>query len=101
MTLIYCDFCGKQLGYESDPGDPVTLGNPESIPDAKKDACSECFGKLWKMVQSRPGQVPSQVEADSRMAGDLMEIRNWLSGGTPYRLFTKLDDYIIKLRGGR
>ncbi|HXI90498.1 MAG TPA: hypothetical protein VNH18_23510 [Bryobacteraceae bacterium] len=58
MTVVYCDFCAAKI--PEDGGDPVTLGNPESIPDARKDACEDCFGKLWKLVKTHPGTpIPS------------------------------------------
>ncbi len=107
MTRTYCDFCSKLLD-EDDPGDPVVLGDPESITDARKDACAKCFEKISALVihvvnrsasRSQPKTIipASQDEADRRLLTcDLHEIWNWLPSITPQRLRDRLSSLIAK-----
>ncbi len=51
MTIRYCDFCGEVI--QEGTGDPITLADVESIPEARKDACEACSSILWKFTRDK------------------------------------------------
>jgi hypothetical protein len=51
VTIRYCDFCGDTI--PEGLGDPVTLADVESIPEAAKDACEPCTVILWNFTRNK------------------------------------------------
>jgi hypothetical protein len=51
MTIRYCDFCGDTI--PEGLGDPVTLADVESLPEAAKDACEPCVAILWDFTRHK------------------------------------------------
>ncbi len=63
MTTVNCDFCGDKI--PEGEGDPVTLADVESIPEARKDACSTCTAILWAAVKAKSLRQLAEARKDS------------------------------------
>jgi hypothetical protein len=51
MTIRYCDFCGGTIPEGT--GDPITLADIESMPEAQLDGCDACVQVLWQIVRAK------------------------------------------------
>ncbi len=60
MKITYCDFCGAVI--PEDEGDPVTLGDTESMPEARKDAIASVH-KLDRATISTESDTERRLQA--------------------------------------
>jgi hypothetical protein len=71
VSIVYCDFCGDVIPPES--GDRVHLGEPESYPGRRLDACSKCFSALWDLVKRKNLRAKAALPAQpDKPKGDVL-----------------------------